>query len=42
MFYVSYQVASNKHAQIRYKVLDDCFSNFRRKYYFDDLMEKMQ
>ena len=33
-------VASNKHAQIRYKVLDDCFSNFRRKYYFDDLLEK--
>ena len=33
-------MASNKHAQIRYKVLDDCFSNFRRKYYFDDLLEK--
>lgn len=33
-------MASNKHAQIRYKVLDDCFSNFRRKFYFDDLMEK--
>lgn len=31
-------MASNKHAQIRYKVLDDCFSNFRRKFYFDDLM----
>ena len=40
MLYVYYSVASNKHAQIRYKVLDDCFSNFRRKYYFDDLMEK--
>jgi hypothetical protein len=33
-------MASNKHAQIRYKVLDDCFSNFRRKYFFDDLLEK--
>lgn len=33
-------MASNKHAQIRHKVLDDCFSNFRRKFYFDDLMEK--
>lgn len=33
-------MASNKHAQIRYKVLDDCFSNFRRKFYFDDLMER--
>ena len=33
-------MASNKHAQIRYKVLDDCFSNFRRKFYFDDLMDR--
>ncbi len=33
-------MASNKHAQIRYKVLDDCFSNFRRKFYFNDLMER--
>ena len=33
-------LASNKHAQIRYKVLDDCFSNFRRKFYFSDLMER--
>lgn len=33
-------MASNKHAQIRYKVLDDCFSNFRRKYYFNDLIER--
>ena len=40
MFYVYYSVASNKHAQIRYKVLDDCFSNFRRKFYFNDLMDR--
>lgn len=33
-------MASNKHAQIRYKVLDDCFSNYRRKFYFEDLLEK--
>ena len=33
-------MASNKHAQIRYKVLDDCFSNFRRKFYFSELMER--
>ena len=33
-------MASNKHAQIRYKVLDDCFSNFRRKFYFNDLMDR--
>lgn len=33
-------MASNKHAQIRYKILDDCFSNFHRKFYFNDLMER--
>lgn len=33
-------MASNKHAQIRYKVLDDCFSNFRRKFYINDLLER--
>lgn len=33
-------MASNKHAQIRYKVLDDCFSNFGRKFYFEDLLER--
>lgn len=33
-------MATNKHAQIRYKVLDDCFSNFGRKFYFDDLLAK--
>ena len=33
-------MATNKHAQIRYKVLDDCFSNFGSKFYFDDLLEK--
>ncbi|MBE6244292.1 MAG: WYL domain-containing protein [Bacteroidales bacterium] len=33
-------MASNKHAQVRYKVLDDCFSNFHRKYYFQDLLDR--
>ena len=33
-------MATNKHAQIRYKVLDDCFSNFGRKFYFEDLLDK--
>ena len=33
-------MASNKHAQIRYKVLDDCFSNYGRKFYFEDLLER--
>lgn len=33
-------MATNKHAQIRYKVLDDCFSNFGRKFYFEDLLNK--
>ena len=33
-------MATNKHAQIRYKVLDDCFSNFGRKFYFEDLLSK--
>lgn len=33
-------MASNKHAQIRYKVLDDCFCNFRRKFYFNDLLSR--
>ena len=33
-------MSNTKYAQIRYKVLDDCFSNFRRKFYFDDLMDR--
>lgn len=33
-------MSSNKHAQIRYKVLDDCFSNFRKQYYFEDLLDE--
>jgi len=31
----------NKNAVLRYNVLDKCFSNFGRKFYFDDLLEKV-
>ena len=31
-------MATNKHAVLRYNVLDKCFSNFRRRYYFKDLI----
>ncbi|MGL5691999.1 MAG: helix-turn-helix transcriptional regulator [Bacteroidales bacterium] len=32
-------MATNKHAAIRYNILDKCFSNYNRKYTFDDLLE---
>lgn len=32
-------MATNKHAQIRYKILDSCFRNTGRTYTFDDLMD---
>jgi len=32
-------MATNKHAQIRYLVLDKCFSNFGRKFYVEDLVD---
>lgn len=32
-------MATNKHAQIRYRALDNCFSNFGRKFFIDDLRE---
>lgn len=32
-------MATNKNAVLRYNTLDKCFSNFGRKYYFDDLLE---
>lgn len=32
-------MATNKHATIRYRVLDYCFSNFGRKYFIDDLID---
>lgn len=32
-------MSTNKHAQIRYRALDKCFSNFNRRFYMDDLVE---
>jgi predicted DNA-binding transcriptional regulator YafY len=32
-------MATNKNAQIRYKVLDNCFRNSGRRYYIEDLIE---
>ena len=34
-------MAVNKNAIVRYLVLNSCFSDFSRKYYFDDLLEKI-
>lgn len=31
-------MATNRHAQIRYSILDKCFSNFNRLYSYDDLL----
>ncbi len=33
-------MATNKHAQIRYKILDNCFRNTGRNYFIDDLLEE--
>src|SRR5690554_1680378 len=32
-------MATNRHAQIRYTILDRCFSNFNRLYTYDDLLD---
>lgn len=32
---------TNRHAQIRYNILDRCFSNFSRLYDYDDLLEEV-
>ena len=34
-------MATNKNAILRYNTLDKCFSNFGRKYYIEDLLEKV-
>lgn len=34
-------MATNRHAQVRYNVLDRCFSNFSRLYDYDDLLEEV-
>jgi len=32
-------MATNKHATIRYHILDKCFANYARKYFIEDLIE---
>ena len=32
---------TNKNAQLRYQILDRCFSDFKHKYTFEDLREKV-
>ena len=32
---------TNKNAQLRYQILDRCFSDFHRKYFIEDLMDKV-
>ncbi len=34
-------MATNRNAVLRFNTLDKCFSNFGRKYYFEDLLEKV-
>jgi len=34
-------MATNKNAQLRYKILDECFSNFSVKYSYDDLLDRL-
>ena len=35
-------MATNKHAQILYTILDRCFSNFNRIYNYDDLLDEVK
>lgn len=35
-----YRMAINKNAQIRYKILDNCFRNSGRRYYIEDLISE--
>lgn len=34
-------MSANKNAQLRYRILDKCFSNFRRQYTINDLVEEV-
>lgn len=34
-------MATNRHAQIRYNILDKCFSNYNRIYLYEDLLEEI-
>ena len=35
------RMPSNKNAQFRYQILDRCFSDFRHKYEFTELLDKV-
>ena len=37
--FITNTMSTNKHAQIRYNALDNCFSNYGRKYYIKDLVQ---
>ena len=32
---------TNKNAQLRYQILDRCFSDFHHKYFIEDLLDKV-
>ena len=34
-------MATNKNAQLRYQILDRCFSNFHKRYEIDDLLDEV-
>ena len=34
-------MATNKNAQLRYQILDRCFSNFQKRYEIDDLLNEV-
>ena len=34
-------MSTNKHAQIRYTILDRCFSNFNRNFTYEDLLDEV-
>ena len=34
-------MSTNKNAQLRYKILDQCFSNFKHKYTIEELLEEV-
>ncbi len=38
---MSLLMPTNKNAQLRYKILDRCFSNFKHKYTIDELVDEV-
>lgn len=39
--YISTAMATNKNAQLRYQILDRCFSNFQKRYEINDLLNEV-